>query len=218
MWVSALGVPVMVTWTWLALYESDYRPVGDTDFAWAPIGPFTLGLLVFGVNLFAALIATIFSGGAVSGRVVITLLSGALAVVVYVPMGFMGVTSGVYGREWRGVYGEEGFRGRSGAVMLVLLVVSLVPVVMMWLSARPPNGARHRRWWESAVVRAIAAGTLIAGVGLTAAYWLTSADAEVLESVAFGEVEGRTVLSSGGWDEMRLWVPATGTQIGSPLT
>ena len=40
-----------------------------------------------------------------------------------------------------------------------------------------------------------------------------------MESVAFGVVDGRTVLASGGWDgKVRLWDPATGTRIGKPLT
>ena len=38
-------------------------------------------------------------------------------------------------------------------------------------------------------------------------------------SVAFGVVDGRTVLASGGEDGMvRLWDPVQGTQIGKPLT
>lgn len=176
MWVAALGVPVMVTWTWLTLYQSDYRPMGDTDFAWAPLGVLGLGLPVLVVNLVAALIATVFPGSAFLMGLVITMLSGALAVVDYVPLGFMGVAPGAYGGEGWGVYGQEGFTGRSGAVMLLLMVVSLVPVVMMWISARPSNGAKPRRWWESSAVEAIAAGTLIAGVGLTAVYWLMYAD------------------------------------------
>jgi WD40 repeat protein len=40
-----------------------------------------------------------------------------------------------------------------------------------------------------------------------------------VESVAFGVVEGRTVLASGSEDRtVRLWDPATGKQIGEPLT
>lgn len=42
--------------------------------------------------------------------------------------------------------GHRGFSRRSETVMLVCLAVSLVPVVMMWLSARPARGA-ERRWW-----------------------------------------------------------------------
>ena len=37
-------------------------------------------------------------------------------------------------------------------------------------------------------------------------------------SVAFGVVDGATVLASGGGEGVRLWDPATGTQIGKPLT
>ena len=37
-----------------------------------------------------------------------------------------------------------------------------------------------------------------------------------VESLAFGEVDGRTVLASGSWDgKVLLWDPATGTQIDS---
>jgi WD40 repeat protein len=39
-----------------------------------------------------------------------------------------------------------------------------------------------------------------------------------IEGVAFGEVDGRVVIASGGQDGMvRLWDPATGDQIGEPL-
>ena len=44
--------------------------------------------------------------------------------------------------------------------MLACPAISLVLVVMMWLSARPSYGA-GRRWWGSAAVRVIAAGMLI---------------------------------------------------------
>ena len=41
-------------------------------------------------------------------------------------------------------------------------------------------------------------------------------ESDDVESVAFGVVDGRTVLAYGGWDGARLWDPVTGTQIGKP--
>ena len=44
-------------------------------------------------------------------------------------------------------------------------------------------------------------------------------DEDGVQSVAFGVVDGRTVLASGDWDgKVRMWDPATGTQMGRPLT
>jgi hypothetical protein len=160
MWVAALAVPAMVTWSWIALWERDHCGVGDTDFAWAIILVLPLGLFVGGVNLCAALIAALSQGKAAVMRIVITVSSCGLALLDYIVLGVRGY--------WE--VNGEGFSRRSETVMLACLAVSLVPVVMMWLSARPAHGA-ERRWWESAAVQVIARGTLIAGVGLTAAYW-----------------------------------------------
>ncbi len=68
------------------------------------------------------------------------------------------------------------------------LVLSVVPLVLLWGSL--PSDA-------------FGAGSADPGVS----------------SVAFGVVQGRTVLASGGTDgTVRVWDPATGQQLGEPLT
>ena len=167
LWVAAVGVPVMVTCSWIALWEWDHCGKGDTGFAWLVLIVIQAGLLAGGVNLVAAL------GTGKVTRFVITIASCALVVLDYVLLGLLWV--GEAGFNGPGD-GDAGFSDRSGAVLLACLVVSLIPVVMMWLSARPPSGAGPR-WWESAPVRAIAVGILVAGVPLTAAYWVWASEA-----------------------------------------
>ncbi|MGB7981191.1 MAG: hypothetical protein WCF36_10420 [Candidatus Nanopelagicales bacterium] len=152
-------MPAMVTVTWLALHERDYCLAGhgNTDFGYLPLLVVPAGILVGGVNLIAALIP-----GRVT-RVLITVTSCGLVVLDYVLLGVL-------------LVGRGGFSSRSAAVMIASLLVSLVPVVMMWLTARPARGAGPR-WWESTGVRVIAAGALIVGVALTAVCWAQAVEA-----------------------------------------
>ena len=202
MWVTAVGVPVMVTWSWTALQEWDVCSArGDNTLAWAPLFVVSAGVLVGGMNVVAAAVG---GSASVRSRIFITVASCGLVLWAYVLWGLVLVEEP---RFHRFADGYEGFSGNSAVVMLAGVVVSLIAVVMMWLSSRPSSGAGPR-WWESVAVQVIAAGILIAGVLLTAAYWVwatqscqtlwESPDTTWTRATVIRWVDGDTVVTTEG--------------------